>query len=100
MEEIIKIEGQHKLRGKIKINGAKNATVALIPALVLADEPVCLQGVPRISDVEALAEMLNYLGVKVTISEDEFIIDPTNMVNKELPHDLVSKLRASYYFMG
>lgn len=100
MREVIKIEGQHRLKGSVKINGAKNATVALIPALVLADEPVTLQGVPHISDVEALAEMLRFLGVEVTISGDEFKVDPTNMKNDELPQELVSKLRASYYFMG
>lgn len=100
MEEIIKIEGKYKLNGKVRINGAKNATVALIPALVLADEPVTLQGVPEISDVEALAEILSYLGVDVTIKGDEFTIDPKNMVNREVPHQLTSKLRASYYFMG
>lgn len=100
MKEIIKIEGQHKLKGKVKINGAKNATVALIPALVLADEPVTLQGVPEISDVRVLAEILRYLDADVTINGDEFIVDPKNMVNKELPHSLASKLRASYYFMG
>lgn len=100
MEEVIKIEGKHKLNGKVKINGAKNATVALIPALVLADEPVVLQGVPNISDVDVLAEILTFLGVDVTISGDEFRIDPKNMKNKELPHALASKLRASYYFMG
>ena len=100
MEEIIKIEGKHKLKGKVKINGAKNATVALIPALVLADEPVVLQGVPDISDVSVLAEILCHLGVEVTISGDEFRIDPSKMENKEVPQNLASKLRASYYFMG
>ena len=100
MEEVIKIEGRHKLNGKVKINGAKNATVALIPALVLADEPVILQGVPNISDVAVLAEMLAFLGVEVTITGDEFKINPVKMENKELPHHLSSKLRASYYFMG
>lgn len=100
MEQIIKIEGQHKLKGSVRINGAKNATVALIPALVLADEPVTLQGVPDISDVDALAEILTHLGVEVEIKDDEFTIDPTNMKNIEIPQEITSKLRASYYFMG
>ncbi|MDR3215544.1 MAG: UDP-N-acetylglucosamine 1-carboxyvinyltransferase [Bacilli bacterium] len=100
MKEIIKIEGRHKLNGKVKINGAKNATVALIPALVLADEQVVLQGVPDISDVKVLAEILEYLGVEVTRNGDEFIANPHHMVNKELPNALASQLRASYYFMG
>jgi UDP-N-acetylglucosamine 1-carboxyvinyltransferase len=100
MSEIIKIEGQHKLNGKIKIHGAKNATVALIPALVLADEPVTLQGVPDIRDVKVLAEILEFLGIKVEINGDEFKINPCHMENKEIPHTLSSQLRASYYFMG
>ena len=98
--EVIKIEGQHKLNGKVKIHGAKNATVALIPALCLADEEVILQGVPNISDVQVLAEILTFLGVEVKINGDEFIANPKYMQNKELPHALTSKLRASYYFMG
>lgn len=100
MKEIIKIEGGHKLNGVVKINGAKNATVALIPALVLADEPITLQGVPDISDVEALAEILEYLGVMVSIDGDEFTIDPSKMEMKEIPGHMSSKLRASYYFLG
>ncbi|MEG0364081.1 MAG: UDP-N-acetylglucosamine 1-carboxyvinyltransferase [Erysipelotrichales bacterium] len=100
MEEIIKIEGKHRLNGKVKISGAKNATVALIPALVLADEPVTLQGIPDITDVDALAEILTYLGIKVNITGDELTVDPSEMENKEIPHELTSKLRASYYFMG
>ncbi|MDR1782121.1 MAG: UDP-N-acetylglucosamine 1-carboxyvinyltransferase [Bacilli bacterium] len=98
--EVIKIDGQHKLNGKVKIHGAKNATVALIPALCLADEEVILQGVPNISDVQVLAEILEFLDVEVTLKGDEFIANPKNMKNKELPNSLASKLRASYYFMG
>lgn len=100
MKEIIKIEGKNKLNGKIKISGAKNATVALIPALVLADEPIILQGVPDISDVQALAEILEYLGVDVQFNGDELRVDPCNMINKEIPDEMSSKLRASYYFIG
>ena len=101
MTEVIKIEGRHPLNGTIRISGAKNATVALIPAAVLAHEPVKLVGIPDISDVESLKEILTFLDIKVDTSvEGEIYIDPSNMENKPLEINAVSKLRASYYFMG
>ncbi|MBR2746258.1 MAG: UDP-N-acetylglucosamine 1-carboxyvinyltransferase [Erysipelotrichaceae bacterium] len=101
MKEVIKIEGGHRLNGTIRISGAKNATVALIPASVLATEPVKLVGIPNISDVGSLKELLTYLDVDVSSNaEDEINIDPSHMVNKVLDIEAVSRLRASYYFMG
>ena len=101
MEEVIKIEGGHKLNGTVRISGSKNATVALIPAAILANGPVTICGVPSISDVESLSVLLRDLGVVVDIrSSDSIVIDPTQMENKPLIHEAVNKLRASYYFMG
>ena len=101
MEEVIKINGGNLLEGKIRVSGAKNATVALIPATVLAHDKVTIVGIPNISDVRSLKEILEYMNVKVTSpSLDELVIDPSEMVNKPLMIDAVSKLRASYYFMG
>ena len=101
MEEVIKIEGGHKLNGTVRISGSKNATVALIPAAILANGPVTICGVPSISDVESLSVLLRDLGVMVDFrSFDSIVIDPTEMSNKPLVHDAVNKLRASYYFMG
>lgn len=102
MEEVLKIEGGHKLNGTVRISGSKNATVALIPASILAKEgKVSIYGVPHISDVGYLAELLESLDVKVDQhSEDHLEIDPTNMIEKAMDHPAVTKLRASYYFMG
>ena len=101
MEEVMKIEGGHLLEGEVTISGAKNATVALIPAAVLANGPVTIVGIPQIADVESLANILRLLNVEVTeVAQDHLIIDPTNMVNVDLDNDIVTKLRASYYFMG
>ena len=47
MEEVFKIEGRHPLKGEVRISGAKNATVALIPASILAGGPVTICGVPK-----------------------------------------------------
>lgn len=101
MEQVIKIEGGHQLEGEVTISGAKNATVALIPAAVLANGPVTIVGIPQIADVNNLCEILNMLNIEVTkVADDHLIIDPTNMKNTDLVQDAVTKLRASYYFMG
>jgi UDP-N-acetylglucosamine 1-carboxyvinyltransferase len=102
MEEVIKIRGGNRLTGSVRISGSKNATVALIPAAILASSgPVAICGVPDISDVDSLAELLRFLNVDVIQkSPENIVIDPTNMVNIALDHPAVQKLRASYYFMG
>ena len=99
-EKVIAIEGGHKLNGTVRISGAKNATVALIPAAVLADGPVDLYGVPEISDVAALAVLLRELNCNVDITGEHVRIDPTYMQDLPLVSEAVNKLRASYYFMG
>ncbi len=101
MSELIKIEGQHKLNGSIKVSGSKNTTVALIPAAVLSTrEKVTIYGVPYIDDVDSLIELLEELNCEVTQQDDTLIIDPINMKNLSLVSKAVNKLRASYYFMG
>ena len=101
MKEVIKIEGGHALKGTVRISGSKNATVALIPAAILANGPVTIVGVPNISDAESLAVLLRDLGVDVCFkAQDHIIIDPTHMQNRPMTQDAVQKLRASYYFMG
>ncbi len=101
MEKVIKIEGGHRLKGTVRISGSKNATVALIPACVLSNQPVTIYGVPEISDVKSLMVLLDELGVKVEEREEGTLyIDPTHIQNTPLVSSAVTKLRASYYFMG
>ncbi len=99
MHRII-IEGGRQLSGKIKISGSKNSAVALVPAAVLCDEEVTIANVPNISDINALDEMLTFLGAKVKRSEDVIRIDSSKIENKLIPENMSKKLRASYYFMG
>ena len=100
MKQVIKIEGGKSLNGEVYISGSKNATVALIPAAVLANESVTILGVPEISDVASLSEILRILHADIEEKDDVLVIDPRNMVNVDLEQDVVTKLRASYYFMG
>ncbi len=98
--KIMKIEGGHKLSGTIKISGAKNSSVALIPASILADSDVTICNVPEITDTDVLCEMLEYLGADVRRASESVVITPTSITNKEIPKEFTKKLRASYYFMG
>lgn len=94
------IEGNHELSGTIKIGGAKNAIVALIPAALLAEEEATIYNVPNISDVIALNNITEYLGSKIKFSKDIITINNKNCNNKEISSEYTDKLRASYYYMG
>ena len=96
----IEIVGNRRLSGEIKVGGAKNSAVALIPASILCDESVSLSNVPNISDIDSLEEILTYLGVSLERGEHKVVINDTNMSNKVIPCEMSTKLRASYYFMG
>lgn len=102
MAELLKIEGGHPLNGTVTISGAKNATVALIPAAILASRgKIDFFNVPEIDDVESLIALLNHLNVATSQDEMNHIsIDVENMHYVDLDHPAATKLRASYYFMG
>ena len=98
--KIMEIEGNRELSGTIRISGAKNATVALIPAAILTDEEVTICNIPEITDTDALCAILNELKVDVKRASESIVINPKNMKNIEIAEPFSKKLRASYYFMG
>lgn len=99
MKKLI-IEGNKKLSGSVKIGGAKNSIVALIPACSLTKGICTINNVPDISDVRILIEIMEYMGSIVTFENEVLIIDNTNFENKKINENFSNKLRASYYFMG
>lgn len=96
----IKINGNHQLSGKIKIGGAKNSVVALIPAALLASDKCIINNVPNITDRDALFNIVKELNCSITMSGNVVNIDSSLISNKTISQELSSKLRASYYFMG
>ena len=98
--KVIEIEGARELTGAIRISGAKNATVALIPAAILTDEEATICNVPEITDTDALCDILKQLNVNVNRSTESLVINPQDMKNIEIEEQYSKKLRASYYFMG
>ena len=98
--KLMEIEGGKELSGTIRISGAKNATVALIPAAILTDEEATICNIPEITDTEALCDILEALNVDVKRASESIVINPQNMQNIEITEQFSKKLRASYYFMG
>lgn len=99
MKKIV-INGGRPLKGEVTISGAKNSVVALIPATILADDIVTLDGVPDISDVASLIEIMTIMGAQIERKEDSLIIDPRGVKNMPMPFGKINSLRASYYFYG
>ena len=95
MKQLV-IEGNTILTGEIKISGAKNSAVALIPASLLSDGVVRIANVPNISDIDALDEILTYLGAKVKRVDSMIEIESSKIENKEIPESISKKLRATY----
>lgn len=99
MQKLV-IQGGNELSGTIKINGAKNSVVALLPAAILSDEETTIYNVPNITDVGVLKEIIELLNGKLNVSEDSIKINARKIKNTVIPEELSNKLRASYYFMG
>lgn len=98
--DVYKINGGHRLQGTIKVSGAKNSAVALIPASILANSSVTIEGIPEISDAWTLKALLEEIGGEVSFEGGTMKVDPAGMIAMPLPNGNVKKLRASYYLMG
>ncbi|MEE1186324.1 MAG: UDP-N-acetylglucosamine 1-carboxyvinyltransferase [Acutalibacteraceae bacterium] len=95
------INGGNKLTGEVKISGAKNAAVAIIPACLLCDETCVIGNLPNISDVNALLSIIEDLGAKVTrLDEYTIEVDPSGVNSYVVPYEMSKRMRASYYFLG
>ena len=95
------IGGEKPLRGRIKISGAKNASLAILCATILCRNEVVLENVPEISDVKVMTEIINSLGVATIWEKPESLrVIPPKTVNVEAPYHLVKKLRASNLLLG
>lgn len=94
------IHGGKPLQGDVWIGGAKNSTVSLIPASILSRTAVTLEGVPRISDVDNLMDLVKLMNVSCEFKNTTLKLDPSHIKMHELPADKIKSMRASYYFMG
>ena len=96
----ITIEGSHQLSGEIKISGAKNSAVALLPAAILASKQSIIYNVPEIKDIDYLIKIMELLNCKIEHKSEALYIDSSQLKNVAIPEELSVQMRASYYFMG
>ncbi len=94
------IEGGKKLSGKIEISGAKNASLALMPACLLASGKSLLYNTPELNDVFTMMKLLNHLGVESTFQNHLMELDTKNITSQDAPYEHVKKMRASVYVLG
>ena len=100
MEKIVVLGGT-PLKGEVSIIGAKNSVLAILPASLLINGTCTINNVPYISDVKIICNILTELGSKITWnSKNSLTIDNTNICPGNIPLDLTSKFRASYYLLG
>lgn len=94
------IEGGHPLYGTAKIHGSKNASLPILAATLLTDEPCVLHGLPDISDVHAFVEMLRGLGAVAEFSKGTVKIQTEKITSNEPEKEGVKQMRASILLLG
>jgi UDP-N-acetylglucosamine 1-carboxyvinyltransferase len=95
------IEGGHRLRGSLAIEGNKNAALPIIAACLLTDQACVLSNVPRIADVEVMCRLLLDLGAEVDgIGTTTLTIRCHEVTKDEPDRALVGRLRGSVLLMG
>ena len=79
--KVLEINGNYELSGTVRVSGAKNSCVALIPAAILSDEEVTICNVPELTDTDALCEILESLNVDVKRASESVVINSKNIQN-------------------
>ena len=98
--QILRIEGGRRLEGAIRVGCAKNATLPILAAALLAEDPVTILDAPGITDVEHMRDIIQMLGCGTRRDQDGVTVDPTGLKDGALPDQLAKKLRSSIFLMG
>lgn len=94
------IEGGHKLSGRVKISGAKNSALVLMPATLLNNGVNSFSNVPKVNDIYTMIKLLKHLGVEATFENNNLSLDSSNISSQHAPYEHVKKMRASVYVLG
>jgi UDP-N-acetylglucosamine 1-carboxyvinyltransferase len=96
------VEGNTPLSGSIKISGAKNSALIIMPATLLLNSKVCLHNVPNLQDIRTMIKVLASLGAEIEHDKETgtVCIDPSSVNKTAAPYDLVKTMRASFVVMG
>lgn len=100
MEKII-VEKSPPLKGRVKVNGAKNAALPILAASLLGTEDIVLEDVPDLKDVEIMCQVLTSLGAKVEkLDKNTIKINSKDVNSYTTKYELMNKMRASFLVMG
>ncbi len=95
------VTGGNRLVGEVEISGAKNAALAIVPAVAICDEPCVIENLPDISDVRDMIGILRAMGAGVRFTDRHTAeIDPTTIFTNEVPYEPACRIRGSYYLIG
>lgn len=99
MEQYI-IKGGTPLYGEVDISGAKNAALGLLAAAIMTDEPVVLENIPNVRDVNVMIDAITAIGAKVSREGNKLRIDASHITALSVDYEYIKKIRASYYLLG
>ncbi|MDP7639051.1 MAG: UDP-N-acetylglucosamine 1-carboxyvinyltransferase [Candidatus Hydrogenedentes bacterium] len=99
MDRII-VRGGYPLQGSVQVRGAKNSTLPLMAATLLAENECVLHNVPCLHDVFAMDKIVSEMGMAVDFTGRSMTLDPKNVASQEAPYELVRKMRASFFVLG
>ncbi|MCL4216482.1 MAG: UDP-N-acetylglucosamine 1-carboxyvinyltransferase [Candidatus Hydrogenedentes bacterium] len=99
MDRIL-IKGGRPLKGKVPVHGAKNATLPLMAAAILAEEPCVLHNVPCLHDIFTMDKILAGLGMTIEFTGRYMTLDASTISSQMAPYELVRKMRASFFVLG
>ena len=98
--EAFVVRGGRKLEGTMRVDGAKNAALPILAASVLTEETVVLQGVPMISDVRKMTDILTMLGCRIRRGGHTLTLDAGGLNRTEMPDALSKQIRSSIFLLG
>src|ERR1035437_258210 len=94
------IRGGRALKGTVRAGGSKNATLPIMAAALLSDEPSTISGIPMVRDIRTMSELFKILGAKAYVDSHMPHVQPDTIKNFSAPYDLVKTMRASIYVLG
>lgn len=94
-----RLQGPTRLDGEVTISGAKNAALPILFAALLAEEPVEIQNVPKLRDIDTTMKLLSQLGAKVE-RNGSVHVDASGVNELCAPYELVKTMRASIWALG
>ena len=99
MDKLV-VHGGKRLKGNVKISGAKNAVLPIMASSLLVNGTTIIHNVPDLRDTRTFIKLLEILGAKCTLKDSTLSIDASDITSLEAPYDLVKTMRASFYVMG